>query len=167
MPLYRRFQRQMNPVKKDKHEVVFTALAEAGATIREITLTNVVPIGDKNLSQEVGVGSHVYGIYCEFQVNAEQTGTTNILHWQFMIDKTGQSLTGPSSYYQKDRSQVIKRGMEMIPKSIGTITKRIIFVSIPKIYQRMKDGDTIKFRYITTAADQINICGFFIYKEIY
>ncbi len=161
---FRRFQA---PVKRDKHEITWSLLAEAGGIQREVTLASVVQVGDKNVSTEVAVGSHVYGIYIEFNVNAEQTGTTNILHWQVMVDKTGQSLTASNTYYQADRSQVLKRGMEMIPKSIATVTKRIFVVGVPKIYQRMKQGDTIKFRYETSAADQINICGFAIYKEFY
>ncbi len=111
------------------------------------------------------VGSHVSGMYVEFNVGANDASATKIFHWQVMQDKTGQSLTDPSTYYNADRSQVYKRGMEMLPKSVEVQTKRTFFVPLPRT--RMKEGDAVKIRYKATDASTINFCGFAIYKEIY
>ncbi len=111
------------------------------------------------------VGSHINTIYFEFNVGSNDATQTRIFHWQVMQDKTGQSLTAPNTYYNNDRSQIYKRGMEMLPKSVEVQTKRVFAVRVPKA--RMKEGDSIKFRYISSDTAAINVCGFAIYKELY
>ncbi len=79
--------------------------------------------------------------------------------------RDGETLAVPSLYYQSSRSRILKRGMEMLPKDLGTQIKRIFFVPLPK--GRLQENVNVAFRYIATSAEAINICGFAIYKEIY
>ncbi len=158
-----RFRRTLT--KTDKHEVTWSNLIEDAATVKEVTLLTVVQASLKNAATEVMIGSHVRGMYVEFNIGANDASATHIVHWQIMIDKTGQSLTAPNTYYNADRSQVFKRGMEMLPKDVSTQTKRVFYVRLPKT--RMKEGDAIKFRYISSSSATQNLCGFAIYKELY
>ncbi len=105
------------------------------------------------------------GIYLEFQFSAEAITNPKVIHWRVMLQRTGQDLTSASGYYQVDRSQILKRGMEMMVKDVGTLVKRINYVRIPKSFQRMKANQKIEFNYQSTSSQTVNACGFAIYKE--
>ncbi len=156
-----------SPIKTDKHEVTWSNIGQNAAANQAIVLANTVDVSDKSNSTEVALGSHVRGIYLEFHFSAEGITTTKVIHWKVVVIRAGQTMEVANSYYQDTRSQVIKRGMEMLPKASSTVFKRIIFVAIPKLYQRMKQGSSIRFDYQSSSAETINACGFGIYKEIY
>ncbi len=158
---------RMNPVKRDKHEIVWSDLIVNAAGVQRKGLTATVDVGAKTTAGQVALGSHVYGIYLEFQFSAEAATTTTIIHWNVIGELVTQTNSVPSLYYQDDRAQIFKRGMEMIPKDVSTVVKRIVFVRIPKAWQRQKQGMEIIFQYIATSAETVNACGFAIYKELY
>ncbi len=160
-------QRLAAPVKTDKHEIVFSNLNQNASTTIEILLAVVVDIGAKGSSTEVDVGSHIYGMYIEMNFANAETTTENILHWFILGSKAGQTLTNPNVYYQDTRSDVLKRGMEMLPENVSTVFKRIVFVKIPKKFQRMTQEMQLQLRYVSTSATLINACGFIVYKEFY
>ncbi len=118
-----------------------------------------------NLANEVSTGTKVFGIYFEFQFSAETVTNTKIVHWA--IKKTFNQtvpVSTPITYFQIDRSKTLQRGMEMLPKDVNTIIKRIVFVRIPRGMQRMADGERLYFSYIVSSTETINACGFAIYK---
>ncbi len=161
--VYRRFQRPI--VQSDKHEVTWSNLGEDASTIKNVQLIDVVQPSAKNAGNEVAVGSQVKGIYIEFNVSAENVGVTRVLHWMVAYKRDGQTSSNPNVYYQIDRSQILKRGMEMIPKDVSTVIKRIIFVPLPKAIHRQKENVQVNFLYISSANATQNLCGFAIYKE--
>ncbi len=165
MPYFRRRSRSVN--KSDKHEVSWSNLNQNAAGAQVQTLALAVPVADKDTLTEVAVGSHVRGVYIEFQFSAETITNTKIIHWQVGVAVTGQTISVPSLYYQNDRSQILKRGMEMLPKDVSTVIKRIIFVSIPPKFQRFAEGNVLFLSYIASSSETINACGFGIYKERY
>ncbi len=162
---YRRFR--TNPVKRDKHEITWSLLGVNASVIQGIGLSTSVDVGTKTTSTDAAVGSHIYGIYLEFQFSHESTTSTTIVHWNVVGERTGQTQTVPSLYYQDDRSQIFKRGMEMLPKSASTVIKRIVFVRIPKAWQRQAQANELIFQFIASNTNTINACGIAIYKEIY
>ncbi len=164
MPFGRR-RNDIRPVVSDKHEVTWSNLAQDASTTISILLAEAVPPNVKNAASEVGIGSKVNGFYIEFQFSAQTITNTKIIHWDVIQKRIGQPVIAPSLYYQTDRSQIFKRGMEMLPKSVNTIIKRIIFVPIPRGASRMKENNQFFFQYIATSAETINACGFAIYKE--
>ncbi len=99
-------------------------------------------------------------------IGAETITNPKILHWQVIITRAGQTIGAATSYYQAERSQIIKRGMEMLPKDVGTVYKRIFFAPLPKGSTRMRENSEIIIRFQTTSAETINFCGFAIYKEL-
>ncbi len=154
----------LRPIKSDKHEVVWSNLGQNASTVVNILLVKPVAAASQDTATEVGIGDKVNGIYLEFQFSAENISNTKIIHWQIFLFRLGQTFSVPSLYYQPDRSQVLKRGMEMLPKSVNTIIKRIVFVPIPKFASRMKQNQEIYLSYIASSAETINSCGFGIYK---
>ncbi len=165
MPYRRR--RNLRPIKTDKHEVVFSNLVQDASSVVSVNLAEGTPSADKDAATEVEVGSHIKFIYLEFNVSANVVTNPKIVHWAVNLARTGETIAVPSLYYQDSRSRIIKRGMEMLPKDLGTVYKRIIPIPIPRTYQRMAANSFIQFRYIATSSEAINICGFAIYKEYY
>lgn len=165
---YRRFLRTRAPIKTDKHEITWSNLGQdAGTSAINVTLAKGVDSADKDSSVECEIGSHVKAIFLEFHFSAAQTGNANVIHWKVHVLRPAQTATNPNTYYQTERSQIIKRGMEMLPVNVSTVFKRIIVVRIPKIYQRMRDSSEIRFSYQASSTQTINACGIGIYKEIY
>ncbi len=164
-----RFRRNLRPIKSDKHEITWSNLVQDASSSVDITLVKGVQSADKDTSIECEVGSHVKSIYIEFNVAAQVITNPKVLHWQveFVPTPGTQPLKSPALYYQVDRSQILKRGMEMLPKDVGTVYKRIIVVRIPKKAERIAEAGFIMFRYIASSSEAINMCGFAIYKEYY
>ncbi len=166
MPFIRR--RQRNPVKSDKHELTWTNLSQDASSQQTVTLVSAVQPASKNTSSEVFIGSHVKWLYLEFHFSAETVTSAKVIHW--VVEKLQGTETGtgvPSLYYQVGRNTLLKRGMEMLPKDVSTVFKRIVVVRIPFRKQRIDDTGVIRFRYICSSAETINACGIAIYKELY
>ncbi len=152
------------PLVTDKHEVVWTNLGINASTVQSVVLSRGKKLGDVNASTEVPVGSRITWLYLEFNVAADDVTNAKILHWEVACVSPNNTQTSPALYYQDDRSFIIKRGMEMLPKDVGTVFKRIVPIRIPKVYQRQKEEMDIEFNYVCTSAELINICGFVVYK---
>ncbi len=123
-----------------------------------------VPSADVNLATEVEVGSIVKWIYLEFHFSAQVITNPKVIHWKLQFIPEGMTTLSPSSYNSGAKSYIIKRGMEMLPKDVGTVFKRIMSVKIPRAYQRVKVNTDLVFEYISTSAETINACGIGIYK---
>ena len=106
-------------------------------------------------------------MYIEFNVAAETITNPKVLHWTIQGGSEGSTLENPSTYYQGNRSSIFKRGMEMLPKDVGTVYKRIFTVKIPKKFQRVSENAFISLLFRCSSTEAINVCGFGIYKESY
>ncbi len=162
---FRRYPRAIN--KSDKHEITWSLLSTNMSTNQAIVLSSTVDVGAKSASTEVAVGSHVKWIYIEFNLSNQDATTATVFHWIVHYIAPGQTSTVPNLYYQDQRSQIIKRGMEMVPANNSTVFKRIILVPIPKKMQRMVQTGAIRIDGIASSTNLLNWCGIAIYKEIY
>ncbi len=163
-----RRQRRAAPIKRDKHEVTWSNLVQDASSQISILLARGVQSADKDTATEVELGSHIYGFYIEFNTSANVVTNPKVLHWGVdVVPPATASFPSYAIYYQSQRAQILKRGMEMLPKDLGTVYKRIIFVSVPRKWQRVQEGQDFNFRYVATSTEAINMCGFCIYKEIY
>ncbi len=161
----RRFAAQQ---KLDKHEITWSLLAADMSSNTTVEMILGVAVEDKGSSIECAVGSHVSSIYVEMNIAAETVTNPKVLHWIMEGSVFGQSGVGnPNEYYQEERAQIFKRGMEMLPKDVGTVYKRVFVVRIPKKYQRIAMGNKIRIKFKCSSAEAINVCGFAIYKERY
>ncbi len=158
---------RMSTIKSDKHEITWSNLGQDASTPQTVLLAQGVASANKNISNEVEIGAHIKTVYLEFHFSAAQTANANVIHWELVMERANQTLTGPNLYYQADRAQIMKRGMEMLPTNVSTVFKRIIVLRVPKIYQRMRDEMKLEFKYTASSAQTINACGFAIYKEFY
>ncbi len=162
-----RYLARLRPViNSNKHEVTYSHLAQDSSTKQTIQLTLAVDMADKNTSTEVTIGSHVRWIFCEFQFSAETITVVKTIHWAIRWVPSGQVSSGPNQLFGTDRAFVIKRGMEMLPKDVNTVFKRVFTVKIPRKYQRQTDNGSFVFEYIASSTNTMNSCGIFIYKEI-
>ncbi len=154
------------PPNIEKHELTFSLLAIDNAAAISFTLAQAVDASSKNLSSEVLIGSRITRLYMELNVGAETLTNPKVFHWTIEKAPFGTVTPAPSLYNQTSKRFVIQRGMEMLPKSNSVVYKRIISIKIPRRYQRMGDNDFLLFKHITTSAETINVCAFFVYKEI-
>ncbi len=152
-------------LKSEKHEITWSFLNQNASAQQTIEITKGVNLANKDTATEVGIGSHVPWIYFELNIAAETITNPKVFHWTISSVPVAGLNSSPALYFQLDRAQIMKRGMEMLPKDVGTVFKRIFTVKIPKIYQRVKDDQKIIFSYIVSSAEPINFCGFAVFKE--
>ncbi len=156
------------PIKTDKHELTWSNLAaDIGTATLVINLAKGVPPADKNAATECEIGARINSIYVEFNVAAETITNPKILHWAVQGGSEGSTKENPTTYYQSNRSFILKRGMEMLPKDVSTVYKRIFVVKIPKKLQRQTADSFIDILFRASSTESINLCGFAIYKEFY
>jgi len=163
MPLFRRFR----PVThSEKHEVTWSNLAQNASSVTTINLCNPVNPATKDGPTEVLIGSQVRSVYFEFHFSAQTTTNPKVIHWCILQERVGQTTNIPSVYDAPEKSQIFKRGMEMLPADQSTVFKRIFVVKIPRFMQRQKENQDLRLEYICSSAETINACGFAIYKEL-
>ncbi len=142
-------------------------MAQDASSATNVTLYAGVDFADSSATAEVVVGHSVKWVYLEFHFSPEVISNPKVIHWTVDITYTGMTTGAPNTYFGPDRSFILQRGMEMLPKSLSTVYKRIILVRIPRIYQRVKQNQLLRFNYISTSTETINACGISIFKEIY
>ncbi len=161
------FRRNRGPPPNiEKHELTFTSLALDNSSEISFTLAQGVDASSKNASNEVLIGSRITRLYMELNVGAQTITNPKVFHWMIFKSPFGVSVPAPSLYNQTSKRFIIQRGMEMLPSDVGTVFKRILSIKIPKRYQRMGDNDFLVFKHIATSAETVNVCAFFVYKEI-
>ncbi len=161
----RRNSRLGNIITSDKHEITWSNLSQDASGTKTVPLVIGTQPSVTNLASEAKIGSKVTSIFMEFHFSAETITNTKVIHWEIVAANTLQTKPTPSTYYQPTRALVIHRGMEMLPKDVGTVFKRVIVVKIPRVYQRIRDQMTIDLLYICSSAETINACGIAIYKS--
>ncbi len=153
------------PLISNKHEITWSNLAQNASGIQNITISQGKASADTDIAQDVTVGHKLGAIYFEIHFAAETVTNPKVIHWTVELIRAGQTSPVPSLYFQDTRSQILHRGMEMLPKDVSTVFKRIFVVKVPRTFQRTKMNQTISFRYISSSAETINACGFAIYKD--
>ncbi len=163
---YGRRRNNLRPINSIKHEVTWSDLAidASSAVVKDIAVGVEPP--DKNAATEVEIGATVNSIYFEFHFSAQVITNPKVIHWTIGKEPFGTNLSGPSTYEAIDRRFIFKRGMEMLPKDVGTVFKRIFVVRIPPKFRRIGDQDKLFFKYIASSTETVNACGFAIYKEL-
>ncbi len=157
----------LRPVHSQKHEITWSNLSQdAGSSPITVILVQGVDAGDINIGQEVVIGATVKWIYIEFNFSAETITNTKVMHWKVEKLPFGTADSNPNTYNQSDKRFILKRGMEMLPKDVSTIFKRIVIVPIPPRLRRIGESDQIIFTYQSSSTETINACGFAIYKAL-
>ncbi len=149
-----------------KHEISWSNLGQNASTTITVPLaigTQAADITDATAT-EVKSGARITSIFFEINFSPEVISNTKIVHWHVAFQPIGTS-TGVASLYQLvQRRFILKRGMEMLVKDVGTVFKRVFVVKIPYKYQRLGIADELVFKYIATSTETINACGIAIYR---
>ncbi len=160
-----RFQRSA-PIQSRKHEITWVNLSQDNAVATTVVLAKGTQAGDITdaTGNEVQTGAIIPWIYFEFHFAAEDITAAKVVNWTIAKEPFGTSLGNPNLMQLTTRRFVIKRGMEMLPKDVSTVFKRIFTVKIPRRYQRLGIGDELVFKYITSSTQTINACGIAIFR---
>ncbi len=161
------FRRSLNlrPVKSEKEEISWSNLAQDASSTKQVII--IAATDSPTTAGQVEIGDTVKWIYFEFHFSAEVATNTKVVHWNVSKVPSGVSQMEniPSVYDTVVKRFILKRGMEMLPKDVATVFKRIFVVRIPPRMSRMGDGDEIQFRYIVSSTETINACGIAVYKH--
>ncbi len=167
MPLSRRAA-ALRPVISEKKELTWSLLSQNFSTApADITLISGVEPASANLPEEVTIGTVVNWIFFEFNISPEAITNTQVIHWKIIKVPSGFSgVSAANTYQQDDRKWIIKRGMEMLPKNVNTIIKRMFVVRIPRKMRRIGEGDKIRLLLEGSASQTANFCGIAICKPL-
>ncbi len=154
------------PIQSEKHEVSWSNLAQDASSVIPIQICKGQTPLNVSVGNEDVIGVSIRWFYFEFQFSAETITNTKIIHWQFVRRPADNVVGIPSTYYTADKRFIIKRGMEMLPKDVNHVIKRVFSIKVPKHLQRLGRDDVWEFQYIATSAETINSCGFAIYRPI-
>ncbi len=160
------FRRRLPSIQSRKHEVTWVNLAQDASTVQRIPLavgTQAADVTDATAT-ECQTGCTVSSIFLEFHFAAETVTNPKVINWTVEKEPFGQALSGPNILQGATRRFVFKRGMEMLPKDVATVFKRIIVVRIPPRFRRLGIGDQLTFSYIASSTQTINACGIAVYK---
>ncbi len=153
----------LRPVKSEKEEVTFSNLASDASSSVNIDIIDAV--NSPTTAGQIEIGDTVKWVFCELNFSAEVVTNTKIIHWFISKHPFGTAISTPSTYDQTSKRFILKRGMEMLPKAVGTTIKRIFVLKIPPRMRRFGDSDQLVLSYVATSAETVNVCGIFIYKH--
>ncbi len=155
---------RLRPVKSEKEELTWSFLAADLGTVRkDVVIAKAVD--SPTAAGQVEVGDTIKSFYIEFNVSAETITNTKVIHWMFYKLSAGQSGFNPNTYDDPQKRTIHKRGMEMVPKSVNTIIKRIFTIRVPSKISRMGDGDQWILSLIVSSTESINWCGIGIFRH--
>ena len=162
-----RRMRRMAPIAypvKTKNQISLKESSIAGTKHRFDLVTSLAPGEQRTLSGQVQAGDHVYRI--NLSVNATIASSAGNTDFDFYVAciRSGQTLgTLPSADWSDIglsnlRNQIIYSEQNQIGSEDAGPLKRKISIKIPKIYQRIRQGDFIMFVYDNPGDDvQVNL----------
>ncbi len=151
------------PVKSEKEEITWSNLvADLGAGIQ---IPIITAVNSPTTAGEIEIGDTVRTVFLEFNFSAETITNTKIIHWYIMKVPAGITPGSASIYDVDTKRHVLKRGMEMTPKSVNTIIKRIVVLKIPRGLSRFGDGDKLILQVNASLTETMNFCGIAIYRH--
>ncbi len=153
----------LRPVHSEKEEITWSNLVQDASSTINISI--VASAENPTATGQVEVGATVRSVFFEFNIAAEDISVPKVVHW--LVEKLPSLGTGsdPSIYDAVNKKQILKRGMEMLPKDVSTVFKRIFVIRIPPRLRRFADGDKLNFRYKASSTSTINNCGIAIFKS--
>ncbi len=161
MPFSRRTR--LMPIKSEKEEITFSNLGQNAGSVQTINIANATD--SPTTAGQVEIGDTIKWVFFELNFSAETITSTKLIHWCIWKNPQSALSLSPSSYDTTSKRWILKRGMEMVPKDVNTIIKRIGVIRIPRGFQRMADADALQFKYVASSTEAVNVCGNFIFKH--
>ena len=155
---------RLRAIKSEKEELTWSNLSQNASTLQSIVISEAV--NSPTTAGQVEIGDTINYVFFEVNIAAQETGVAKVVHW--CVSKDASGLIGainPITYDPAFKKFILHRGMEMLPNAVSTVFKRIFVVKIPRVYKRQGESDKIRFNYICSSTEQINNCGFAIFKH--
>ncbi len=157
------------PIRTVKHLVQMPFDQIATGTRQNNTLVFAVPKLSVNLSTEVEEGAIVKAIYVELWTQ----NSANDGHEVVVLEKTNNNLAGPTfaemaalfSYENKKNILFTHEGLTSNDGVGNPIAVLRQWIKIPKSKQRFGLGDGIALTLSNPSSNNLNRCGFAVYKE--
>ncbi len=124
----------------------------------------------KLVGNEVPVGAIVQAMDVYVNAVSATGGTTGSFVYYMAIVRSGQASAFPQANFtaiglSKVRNQIFKSEMIMIGSEDGTILRAKFRQKIPKVYQRIRDGDQLVILYEASLAVEVSIGVRYYYKQ--
>ncbi len=148
----------LRPVHSEKKENTLSSLAtDFGSATIQLDILEAVQ--DPTGIAEIEIGTTVRYIFFELNIAAETITNPKILHWAVVKEPFGTAQpVAPTTVDGIAKRFILKRGMEMLPKDVSTVFKRIFVVRIPPRLRRMGDSDKLVINFRATSTESINVC---------
>ncbi len=152
----------LRPVKSEKTEITSSNLAINNAT--DLTVVLAEGVQAPATTSEVEIGNTIKSVFFELNIAAETITNPKVVHWAVRKLPFGTAIQNPSVYDGAAKRFTLHRGMEMLPKDVSTVFKRVFVVRIPPRLRRIGDGDKLVIIFRTSSSETVNICFFAIYR---
>ncbi len=126
-------------------------------------MTAIAPGEARVLGSQVPAGAHVYSIACDLNwIHGSATGDGS-LNWYFIFMRSGQEVADAPSADWSDiglsnlRNQIIYSELNSIGTEDAGPIKRRVRIKVPKLYQRIREGDVWRLIYDNTSSVEENI----------
>ena len=157
------------PIQSQKHYVQFTVSPITTATTENIRLVDAVESTTANASTEVSEGSIIKAIYIELWLQNDGADSAQIV----TVTKDSQNTSGPTyaqmgalfSYNNKKNILFTHQGLGSNDAISGPQVVLRQWIKIPKGKQRFGLNDRIHLSIANVSSQDLNRCGFAIYKE--
>ncbi len=157
------------PIHSQKHYVQYPIDQIATGTLQSISIVNAVESTTANLATEVAEGSIVKAIYFELWLqNSSNLGEAIVTVVKNPIGTSGPNFAQASalfSFPNKKNILFTHQGLTSNDGVSGPVVVLRQWIKIPKSKQRFGLGDRIDLNIANVSANDLNRCGFAIYKE--
>ena len=166
MPRFQRRRRAMRmaPINsvKNQHATKQTILASA-LIIEEVAVAVDVGAPTKVTGLEVPVGAKVFSVDLSVNFISVDSSTSGNFDWCFLKLREGQTvaslITNPdwtNLGFSNGRNQIIKSYMANYGTEDAGSIRYNPHIKIPKIYQRMRAGDSLVMAFIASSAGSLS-----------
>ncbi len=157
------------PIHSQKHYVQFPITQITTAAIGQIVIAQGVESTTANLASEVAEGSVIKAVYIELWLQNQGNLGESIV----TVEKSPLNIAGPSfaqmanlfAYPNKKNILFTHQGLTSNDGVSGPVVVLRQWIKIPKSKQRFGLGDILSMTISNTSSNDLNRCGFAIYKE--
>ena len=129
-----------------------------------ISVMTAIPPGEaRTLGSQVPAGAHVYSVACDLNwIHGSGSGAGS-LDWYFIFMRAGQEIADAPTADWSDiglsnlRNQIIYSELNEIGTEDAGAVKRRVRIKVPKLYQRVREGDVWRLVYDNSDTVEENI----------
>ena len=152
------------PIVSVKNQLSVAQSIQVGAQV-VVPAVQVVAVGapTKILGTEVPVGARVYGIFTTVDIIIPSGSGNTIFEWNMQIIRNGQvavDTNWSTIGLSMQRNQVFHTEQALVGTEDSGPYKFHRYIKIPKIYQRMREGDEIVVNHKSSTTIASSLVGY-------